>query len=93
MEHAGEEFKYKLLRSQETTEGAKIELPNLEDVNYEAILHYKRYQTMDLVTSVKFKLDDKKKALLKTFTEKEARIKKEAIQVAAMAIRIVNELT
>ena len=61
LEHAGEEFKYKLLRSQETTEGAKIELPSLEDVNYEAILHYKRYQTMDLVTSVKFKLDDKKK--------------------------------
>ena len=61
LEHVGEEFNYKLLRSQETTEGAKIELPNLADVSYEAILHYKRYQTADSITSVKFQLDDKNK--------------------------------
>ena len=60
LNQVGVEYKYKLLRSQETTEGAKIELPYLEDANYDAILHYKRYQTKDVVTSVQFQLDDKK---------------------------------
>ncbi len=60
LEHAGEKYKYELLRSQETTEGAKIELPYLEGVNYRASLHYKRYQTKDSVTRLDFQLDANK---------------------------------
>jgi len=57
LEHAGESYKYKLLRSQETTEGAKIELPYIEGANYNATLHYKRYQTNDPITPLAFQLD------------------------------------
>lgn len=57
LEKGGEEFKYELLRSQETTEGAKIELPNIEGADYSATLNYKRYQTQDDITSLDFKLD------------------------------------
>ncbi len=57
LEHAGTEYKYKLLRSQETTEGAKIELPAIEGADYKATLHYKRYQTQDSITSVDFQTD------------------------------------
>ena len=61
LEHAGEEYKYELLRSQETTEGAKIELPYFKDANYEATLHYKRYQTNDAVTPLNFQLNEDNK--------------------------------
>jgi len=58
LEYKGKEYKYELLRSQETTEGAKIELPTIEGINYEATLHYKRYQTMDSLTHRSFQLDN-----------------------------------
>ncbi len=61
LEHAGEKYKYELLRSQETTEGAKIELPYFEDADYEATLHYKRYQTNDAITPLNFQLNEKNK--------------------------------
>ena len=61
LEHAGEKHKYELLRSQETTEGAKIELPYFEGASYNASLHYKRYQTKDAVTKLDFQLDDDKR--------------------------------
>ena len=61
LEHAGEEYKYELLRSQETTAGAKIELPYFENTNYIATLHYKRYQTKDAVSSADFQLDENNK--------------------------------
>jgi hypothetical protein len=54
LEHAGEKYKYELLRSQETTEGAKIELPYFEGANYNASLHYKRYQTKDSDCQIRF---------------------------------------
>ena len=57
LEHAGKNYKYGLLRSQETTEGAQITLPTIEDAEYTAKLHYKRYKTKDAVTSVEFKLN------------------------------------
>ena len=49
-----------MLRSQETTEGAKIELPYFEGINYTATLHYKRYQTQDDITDLDFQLDENK---------------------------------
>ena len=58
LEHAGERYKYELLRSQETTEGATIEMPYVEGANYRASLHYKRYQTKDSITSLDFQLDE-----------------------------------
>jgi hypothetical protein len=58
LEHAGEEYKYKLLRSQETTAGATIELPHIAGADYHATLHYKRYQTKDTVTSLGFQVDE-----------------------------------
>ncbi len=60
LEHGGEKHKYELLRSHETTEGAKIELPYFEGANYNASLHYKRYRTKDPVTSLDFQLDANK---------------------------------
>ena len=53
-----QEYKYKLLRTQETTEGAKINFPNIGSDNFSANLNYKRYQTKDSMTSVLFKLED-----------------------------------
>ncbi len=58
IEHAGEKHKYELLRSHETTGGAKIELPYFEDSTYSATLHYKRYQTADSITTLDFQLDE-----------------------------------
>lgn len=58
LEHDGESHKYELLRSQETTEGAKIAMPYLDGMTYNATLHYKRYQTNDSITAVDFQLDD-----------------------------------
>ena len=60
LEHDGQEYKYELLRSQETTEGAKIELPSIEGTQYKASLHYKRYQTKDSITDLDFRLDENK---------------------------------
>lgn len=57
LEHAGESYKYELLRTHETTGGAKIELPQLKAGNYNATMHYKRYQTKDSFTPVEFQLD------------------------------------
>ena len=57
LEHNGESYKYELLRSQETTEGAKIQLPTIEGTTYNATLHYKRYQTEDAITDMDFQLD------------------------------------
>ncbi len=50
----GKNYKYKLLRTHETTAGAEITLPEINDKSYQAILHYKRYQTMDTITQVSF---------------------------------------
>lgn len=61
LEHAGEKYKYELLRSQETTEGAKIELPYFENANYQATLHYKRYQTNDAISPLNFQLNEDNK--------------------------------
>ena len=58
IEHAGEEHKYELLRSQETTEGARIVLPNIEGGDYEATLNFKRFQTKDSLTKSSFQLDE-----------------------------------
>jgi hypothetical protein len=58
LEYKGEKFKYELLRSQETTEGAKITMPSIEGADYTATLNYKRYQTSDDFTAVEFKLDE-----------------------------------
>lgn len=58
LEHAGEAYKYKLLRSHETTDGAKIELPYFEGASYEATLNYKRYQTRDAITELGFQLEE-----------------------------------
>lgn len=57
LEHAGESYKYELLRTHETTGGAKIEFPQLKAGNYNATLNYKRYQTKDSFTPVEFQLD------------------------------------
>ncbi len=56
LEANGKEYKYKLLRSQETTDSARIELPVIDGVTYEANLHYKRYGTMDALTTTRFKI-------------------------------------
>lgn len=48
------EYKYKLIRTHETTEGARIELPDTESDNLEAFLHYKRFQTKDTITKISF---------------------------------------
>jgi len=53
-----QEYKYKLIRTQETTEAAKISLPNTGSDSINAILNYKRYQTKDSMTSVPFELID-----------------------------------
>ncbi len=53
-------YRYKLLRTHETTEGAKIELPNTDVSDFSASLHYKRYQTTDSLTVVPFILEDER---------------------------------
>ncbi len=58
LEYNGEAHKYELLRSHETTGGAKIELPYFEGADYNATLHYKRYQTQDTITTSAFQLDE-----------------------------------
>lgn len=58
LESNGEEFKYELIRTHETTAGAKVEMPYLQGVDYQATLNYKRYQTQDSTTALDFKLDE-----------------------------------
>lgn len=57
LELDGERHKYELLRSQETTEGAKIEMPYVDGADYSATLNFKRYQTGDTLTVLDFQLD------------------------------------
>lgn len=57
LEHAGQAYKYELIRTHETTAGAKVEMPQLAGANYKAFLNYKRYRTQDEVTKVEFALD------------------------------------
>ncbi len=63
LEHHGKSYKYELLRSQETTQGAKITLPMIEGANYSATLHYKRYLTKDPISTKDFKLDENKQLM------------------------------
>lgn len=56
-ENQGETYKYKLLRSHETTKGAPIALPNIQDADFQADLHYKRYQTNDSIHHLPFVLE------------------------------------
>ncbi|MEL6658925.1 MAG: hypothetical protein AAFY48_24430 [Bacteroidota bacterium] len=58
LENGGEEHKYELIRTHETTDGAKVTMPIIEGADYQATLNYKRYQTDDAITSVDFKLDE-----------------------------------
>lgn len=58
LEYNGEAFKYELLRSQETTEGAKIQMPYIDGAAYKASLNYKRYQTNDTYSQMEFQLND-----------------------------------
>lgn len=58
LEHEDQHYKYELLRSQETTEGAKILMPAIEGLAYNATLHYKRYQTDDAFTALDFSVDE-----------------------------------
>lgn len=51
-----QDFKYKLLRTQETTENAVISLPNTGSEHFDANLNYKRYQTKDSITVLPFVL-------------------------------------
>lgn len=57
LEHQGEAYKYELLRSQETTTNAVIEMPVIEGADYQATLNYKRYQTQDAFSAVDFTLN------------------------------------
>jgi len=54
--HGEQSYKYELLRSHETTGGAFITLPTIEDHPYEAMLHFKRYQTQDSLTAISFEV-------------------------------------
>ena len=55
LQYEGVTYKYELLRSQETTDGARIKLPYFDGANYSAKLHYVRFQTNDSITSVDFR--------------------------------------
>ncbi|GAB5556204.1 MAG: hypothetical protein SchgKO_04170 [Schleiferiaceae bacterium] len=57
IESAGESYKYKLIRTHETTGGANVEMPQIPG-DYTATMHYKRYLTKDEITSVDFALKD-----------------------------------
>lgn len=60
LEIGGEEHKYELIRTKETTSGAVITMPHVEGADYNATLNYKRYQTKDAFTALAFKLDGNK---------------------------------
>ena len=65
LEHASGDYKYKLLRSQETTAQAIIEMPYVDGPSYNATLHYKRYQTEDPISTQEFQLDNNKQFVAK----------------------------
>lgn len=54
----GIDYKYKLLRSQETPEKAKITLPYTDTSDFSAMMHYKRYKTKDSLTVIPFVLEN-----------------------------------
>ena len=60
LEQGGAEYKYELIRTHETTGGAKVTMPYLEGADYKATLNYKRYQTDDAITALDFQLDENK---------------------------------
>jgi len=49
-----QEFKYKLIRTHETTHGAQITFPEMLATDFSANLHFKRYQTKDEITVLPF---------------------------------------
>jgi len=49
-----QDYKYKLIRTHETTAEAIITIPLIESSDFSANLHYKRYQTQDSLTIVPF---------------------------------------
>lgn len=55
LEANGKEYRYKLIRTHETTSGAKVKLPDTYSDNFVANLHFRRFQTMDSTTVVAFK--------------------------------------
>ena len=57
LETQGQAYKYKLLRTHETTAGAKITLPDTGASDFKAALHYKRYMTKDTMTVLAFTKD------------------------------------
>lgn len=61
LELNGEAHKYELIRTHETTAGAKIEMPYIQDAGYSATLNYKRYQTNDEYTVIPFQIDGDQK--------------------------------
>ena len=46
----GESYKYRLIRSEETTRQARVVLPNPKGDKLSGALHYKRYKTADSLT-------------------------------------------
>ena len=54
IEAAGEDFKYRLVRSQETTDRARVVLPDPGGADLDARLHYRRFKTADSLTVVPF---------------------------------------
>lgn len=58
LENNGEKVKYKLIRTHETTAGAKVEMPIVEGADYQATLNFKRYQTQDSITAIDFQLEE-----------------------------------
>lgn len=58
LENGGEKLKYELIRTHETTGGAKISMPKVEGADYQVTLNYKRYQTDDAFTAVEFQMDE-----------------------------------
>ncbi len=52
-----QDFKYKLIRTQETTEAATISLPNTGSESFSANLNFKRYQTKDSISVAPFTLN------------------------------------
>ncbi len=53
----GKVYKYKLLRTHETTGGAVISLPKIDTDDFSVFLKYKRFQTKDSLTVLPFVLD------------------------------------
>lgn len=54
---SGETYKFRFLRSQETTNPARIAIPDPAGLEFNANLHYKRYKTGDSLTITSFVKD------------------------------------